>query len=114
MEAGMSVMAYEIAVRVYEEMKCGDDQLRLQVCRAAIKYVNIRAEWRLMTVPERVAADKNRTAAHNAFIDTVNVLSRSMASSGKDNEWRRLLTDDRKIIGDFACFLVAHLGVLAR
>jgi hypothetical protein len=37
-----------------------------------------------------------------------------MAKAGLDNEWRRLLGDDRKVIGDFACFLVAHLGVLAR
>lgn len=107
-------MTYETAVRVYECMKHGDESLRLQVLRAAIRYCNIRAEWKLMTVPERAAADKQRTAVHNAFIDTVNVLSRSMAESGQGNEWRRLLTDDRKILGDFACFLVAHLGILAR
>ncbi len=67
-----------------------------------------------MTVPERLEADKQRTSAHNALIDAINVLSRSMAKAGQDNEWRRLLTDERKVIGDFSCFLVAHLGILAR
>ena len=95
-------------------MKGGDEHLRLEVLRAAIRYCNIRVEWNFMTAQERMDADKQRTTAHNAFIDAVNVLSRSMAQAGLDNEWRRSLTDDRKVIGDFACFLVAHLGVLAR
>ena len=67
-----------------------------------------------MTVQERMDANKQRTAAHNALIEAVNILSRSMAKAGQDNEWRRLLTYDRKIIGDFACLLVAHLGIVAR
>jgi hypothetical protein len=37
-----------------------------------------------------------------------------MKKVGQDIEWRRLLGNDRKEIGDFACFLVAHLGILAR
>jgi len=107
-------MNYDITVQIYEAMKSGDEVLRLQVMRTAIRYCNIRAEWNFMTVPERLEADKQRTIAHNAFIDAVNVLSRSMGKSGQDNEWRRLLSDDRKVIGDFACLLVAHLGILAR
>ena len=107
-------MKFEDAVHVYEAMKSGDEILRLQVFRAAIRYCNIRVEWGFMTRVERLAVDAQRTAAHNALIDSVNVLSRSMALSGEDNGWRRILTDDRKVIGDFACFLVAHLGCLAR
>jgi hypothetical protein len=67
-----------------------------------------------MKAQDRQDADAGRTAAHNAFIDALNILSRAMKKEGKDNEWRRLLGDDRKEIGDFACFLVAHLGILAR
>ena len=107
-------MNYDLTVQIYEAMKPGDEVLRLQVMRTAIRDCNIRAEWNFMTVKERMECDKQRTAAHNALIDAVNILSRSMAKSGQDNEWRRLLTDDRKVIGDFACLLVAHLGILAR
>ncbi len=107
-------MNYDEAVSVYEAMKAGDDHLRVQVLRTAIRYTNMRVEWFLMTTAERLAVDRQRTAAHDAVIDAVNILSRSMAKAGLDNEWRRLLGDDRKVIGDFACFLVAHLGVLAR
>ena len=105
---------YDEAVQVFEAMKAGDEQLCLQVLRTAIRYANIRAEWFLMTTVERLEVDRQRTAAHDAVIDAVNILSRSMAKAGQDNDWRRVLGENRKDIGDFACFLVAHLGVLAR
>ncbi len=95
-------------------MQGGDEGLRLHVLRTAIRYANIRAEWFLMTAAERLEVDRQRTAAHDAVIDAVNILSRSMAKAGLDNDWRRVLGENRKVIGDFACFLVAHLGVLAR
>jgi hypothetical protein len=107
-------MNFDDAVQVYEAMAPGDDVLRLQVLRAAIRYTNVRVEWLFMSPAERLEVDRQRTAAHNAFIDAVNILSRSMAAAGQDNGWRRVLTEDRKVIGDFACFLVAHLGCLAR
>jgi hypothetical protein len=107
-------MNYDEAVSVYEAMKAGDEGLRLQVLRTAIRYTNMRVEWFLMTAAERLEVDRQRTAAHDAVIDAVNILSRAMVKEGQDNEWRRALGDDRKVIGDFACFLVAHLGVLAR
>ena len=107
-------MNYNSTVQVYEAMKAGEPGLLTDVIRAAIRYSQIRAEWLLMTVEERREVDVRRTTAHNAFIDALNVLSRAMKKAGQDNEWRRLLGDDRKEIGDFACFLVAHLGILAR
>ncbi len=107
-------MNYSSTVQVYEAMKAGDTGLLADVLRTAIRYSQIRAEWLLMTVEERHETDARRTAAHNAFIDALNILSRAMKKAGQDNEWRRLLGDDRKDLGDFACFLVAHLGVLAR
>ena len=57
------------SVKVYEALKSGDDHLRLQLLRTAIRYTNMRAEWNFMTVPERLEADKQRTSAHNALID---------------------------------------------
>jgi hypothetical protein len=107
-------MNYNSTVQVYEAIKAGDPGLLTDVIRAAIRYSQIRAEWMLMTIEERRDVDARRTAAHNAFIDALNILSRAMKKSGQNNEWRKLLGDDRKEIGDFACFLVAHLGILAR
>jgi len=58
--------------------------------------------------------DRARTAAHNLFIDTCNVMSRNMAKAGESIEWRANLGTDRKEIGDFACFIVLFLGLSAR
>jgi hypothetical protein len=107
-------MNYDEAVKVFEAMKAGDEQFRLQVLHTAIRYTNTRVEWLFMTPAERLEVDRQRTVIHNAFIDAVNILSRSMGQAGQDNQWRRLLSEDRKVIGDFACFLVAHMGILAR
>ena len=107
-------MNYHDSVQVYEALKSGDEHLRLQLLRTAIRYTNMRVEWLFMTSAERLEVDRQRTAAHDAVIDAVNILSRSMRQAGQDNSWREVLGDNRKDIGDFACYLVAHLGILAR
>jgi hypothetical protein len=58
--------------------------------------------------------DQRRTLAHNAFIDSVNIMSRNMDKENEDNLWRAVLGDDRKIIGDFACYVHMFLGLEAR
>lgn len=107
-------MNYETSVIVYDATQDGDPRLRMEMVRRAILYSQIRVEWQMAPIGDRMAMNSRRTAAHNALIDAVNALARSMRAAGRDDAWRRLLTDDRKEIGDFACFLVAHLGVLAR
>lgn len=89
-------------------------ELRMDLVRAAIKYSNCRVEWNLARHEQRGEMGPARTRAHNAFIDACNILSRNMAKAGEANEWRSLLGDDRKEIGDFACFVVLFLGLAAR
>jgi hypothetical protein len=55
-----------------------------------------------------------RTAAHNAFIDSCNILSRQMAKSEESTAWRGTLGTDRREIGDFACFIALFVGLAAR
>ena len=88
------------------------DGLKRALFGAAARYAHLRVEWFLADAEGRVAVDATRTKAHDAFIDSCNILSRAMASEG--NSWRRLLGDDRKEIGDFACHVHASLGVRAR
>jgi hypothetical protein len=107
-------MNFETTIRVYEAMGKGDNHLRLQVIRSAINYSKIRVEWNFLDIKERLEMSARRTAAHNAFIDAINILSRSMSTGGQNTEWREILGENRLEIGDFACFLVAHLGILAR
>jgi hypothetical protein len=55
-----------------------------------------------------------RTAAHNAPIDALNILSRAMIKAGENTIWRKEISDDRQEIGDWACHVHAYLGIQAR
>ena len=88
--------------------------LKDKMILAAIRYARIRVDWHLLTLSERKDFDSERTIAHNSFIDSCNILSRNMAKNGEDNSWRMLLGNDRKEIGDFACWLHLITGLHAR
>lgn len=76
------------------------------VFAAAVKYSQSRAGWTLWDREKRMEEDSARTSRHNQVIDSINILARYLKAQGKPAAWRDALGDDRKRIGDFACFLV--------
>lgn len=80
----------------------------------AFKYAEIRSEWELLENEERAEKDAYRTALHNSFITSVNVLGRLCEAEGVDSSWRLRLSEDRKVIGDFACFVAYMNGICNR
>lgn len=76
------------------------------VFAAAVKYSQSRAGWPLWDREKRQEEDYTRTSRHNQVIDSLNILARYLKSQGKPVSWRDALGDDRKRIGDFACYLV--------
>lgn len=108
-------MDYGTALDIWRGVE-GSQQasLRLDLVRAAIDYSNLRVQWKLAMPEQRVEMDASRSRSHNAFIDTCNILSRNMLKAGENNDWRNTLGDDRKAIGDFACYIVLFLGLSAR
>jgi len=73
---------------------------------AAVKYSQSRAGWPLLDREKRMDEDFTRTSRHNQVIDSLNILARYLKMQGKPASWRDVLGDDRKRIGDFACYLV--------
>ena len=49
--------------------------LRDDIYKCAVRYSNIRAEWRFVEMNERKEKEKNRTISNNALIDASNILS---------------------------------------
>ena len=98
------------------EMVRRSSQIRLrdQLYHAAARYAGLRADWALADPADRAVLDGPRRSAHEAFIDDCNILSRSMAACGESVEWRKELGDDRKRLGDFACWLTLSLALSAR
>ena len=84
------------------------------VLRLGVEYAHLRTRWALLSRDERAALDPARSAAHDAFIDSVNNLARNCHAQGRDAAWREALGSERKRLGDFACHLALLLGLAAR
>ena len=89
-------------------------KLRDHFYKLAIRYAVIRAQWNFISVGDKIETNDERTRLHNTLIDSLNILARNMATAGEDNTWRKTLGDNRKLIGDFACYAVAWLGIRQR
>jgi hypothetical protein len=91
------------------------DKLRVSLYKSAFHYVEYRFNWNFQTHEDRLEMiDKERSIAHNAFISNCDIMARNMGKIGEPSQWRTHLTNDRKIIGDFACMLVALIGIKNR
>ena len=87
-------------------------ELRKSLYKAAVHYATIRAEWEFQSIDDRL--DAARTIVHNRFIDSCNILSREQAKIGEDNSWRGAIGMERKLIGDWACYLNCFIGIRNR
>lgn len=81
---------------------------------SAVKYSESRSNWPLWSREKKLDEDSTRTSRHNRVIDSFNILARHLKAQGKAAAWRDALGDDRKRIGDFACFLVFTGSLNAR
>lgn len=91
-----------------------------ELTAAATKYAGIRAEWLLLSREEKAERDGRRTSCHDSLIVKFNMLARYLKMQGKAATWRDCLGDgkenpnNRKRIGDFACYIVFVNSLNAR
>ncbi len=90
------------------------DEMFAEFLKKAIRYANVRAKWELYSAEEKRDEDEGRSLLHNSLISSVNILKRLLEKENLDISWREDLGEDRKIIGDFACFVVYRVGVSQR
>jgi hypothetical protein len=106
---------WETATKIaYEIGKSRLAEKRMELFRKAAEYAQVRVEWQLSTLEERLGMDNRRKAAHDAFIEACEGMSRNMREEGEETSWKTELGDDRKEIGDFACYINLILGLVAR
>lgn len=117
-----NALPMEEALRIYEDItetveKCtieDKNDFFNEMVKKACKYASVRCDWEFMSREEKMEADPGRTSKHNTFIDSLNVLSRLIKSDGIETPWREQLGDERKRIGDFACFVAYITGISNR
>lgn len=84
---------------------------------SAIIYADFRARWSLMDFDERKKIGASRSLQHNAYMSNLEIVARYMKHKGWDSDWINKLgtkENDRKRLGDFACYLVCINAVSAR
>ena len=118
-EIEMNVLSYDQASEIYDEIRIltdrrnpDDMEFYTEMVKKAVRYANIRAGWMLQTREQRMENDPSRTSAHDSFINALNIFSRYQGENGA--VWRRKLGDDRKIIGDFACYIALFEAISNR
>ncbi len=117
-----AVLKMEDALEIYEEMadsigKCTlEDKMDFwnDCIEKCANYTKIRNDWETMSREEKKDSDSLRTSRHDVVIASINVLSRIAGNEGIDNSWREKLGDERKRIGDFACFISYITGISNR
>ena len=90
-----------------------------ELMKVATRYAAIRANWLLLSRKEKNEQDSGRTSCHNSVITHFNMLARYLKQQGKTAAWRDELgyeeddPNNRKAIGDFACYLAFVNGINA-
>lgn len=112
-------LQYQEALAIYKTMDENLDRhdadildLYNRLLEKAIRYAHIRAEWNTLSREEKLERDSSRTAAHDSFISSINIIARSEGEIG--SQWRERLGNSRKRVGDFACYISLFLSLEAR
>ena len=96
----------------------GNDEEILKVwsefLQASISYAHIRSQWLLWEREERQQKDEGRTAKHERVIYCLKLPSRYLGQEGVDVSWFDSIEDNRKQIGDFACYIAYIYSINAR
>lgn len=114
-----NILQYQEALEIYtamtENLNHHDADivdLYNRLLEKAVRYAHIRAGWNALSREEKLEKDDSRTAAHDSFISSINIISRVEGKIGL--QWKERLTDDRKRIGDFACYIALFRAIDAR
>ena len=79
--------------------------------RSAHSYTYYRKNWNRFSIETLGCCNKERTINHDSFIEAINSLSRLIEEESISGlvPWRVVLGNDRKIIGDFAEYIIDRL-----
>lgn len=122
-----NILKVEDAMKIYREMADSIIQCKIEdkmdfwnsCLTKAATYAKMRNDWETMSMEEHAEKDGTRTDLHESFIISLNMLSRvtgikEVDGSWPEDSWRGELGDDRKRIGDYACFISYITGISNR
>ena len=108
-------MIYQNANDIFETLSKSKQRTEVgNVMRLAIEYARMRVDHLVAPPDKQQAISEERSKTHNALIKACDVLAAAMEAAHEDVLWRETLGQDRKDIGDFACYVHCRLGIEAR
>lgn len=81
---------------------------------ASVEYATIRGKWLFLSREEKIDTDEHRSICHNKVIYQLKFIKGLIAEKNGDTTWFSDFHEDRKRIGDFACFVSYIYGINAR
>lgn len=116
-----NALSVEEAEKIYcaiISQKIADDrefqQLFAGMQERAVSYAGYRAKWITLSQQEKMEIDEARSRHHDLFIKAKNDLVKYMYRNKMNIDWDDELGEDRKRIGDFACYMVFVMSLHAR
>lgn len=79
-----------------------------------VEYTSIRGKWLTLSREEKLANDEARAVTHNKVIYQLKILKGLASEQGNNVAWFDKFNDDRKRIGDFACYVAYIYALNAR
>lgn len=112
-------ISFEEAMKIYgeivEEAPDGNqafDEAWDNAIEKMTAYADLRAHWKITPKPQR--NNDQRTVKHDNVIASLDQLAECMKEQNLNADWREELGNQRKRIGDFACYVSLIYGLFAR
>ena len=85
----------------------------------AIHYAQLRSRYALYDYSQQLVSSEERTLVHNILLDCVEKLVCKQVDLKENVTWHKEIGitragEDRKRIGDFACYIAMFLGLSSR
>lgn len=84
-------------------------ELAEEAVEKGIKYFKMRLDWAKFTKEQKMEKDELRTMMHNGFIDSLTIFNRYATKI--NTTLIDGIEEDRKVIGDFACYIAYQTAV---
>ena len=115
------IMSFSEAEQIYSNLLNSSNQLDKEFQEEwttfvllCVEYASARGKCLTLSREEKLANDEARTVTHNKVIYQLKLLKGLANEQGNDVSWFEKFNDDRKRIGDFACFVAYIYALNAR
>lgn len=111
------MLEFETAKKLYDEIsekaaKCSDegfDDFYRGFLEDAANYADTRLKWSFMDREARIENDRSRSITHDSYMSLLKAVCRHLKINGIDE-----IMPDRKMKGDFACYIALFLALEQR